>query len=180
MKLQTPEIIDALTDSYRKTLGTDFNAYHNHCCRVYHFCMELSEGEESDGRNEKIAIAAVFHDLGIWEGKTFDYLPHSLRMAEVYLENCGRNAWSGEIAAMIAEHHKLTPYRANTAWLVEPFRKADLTDLSLGTIRFGLSREVVRDIRMRYPNAGFHRRLLQLTAGRIRTNPLDPLPMMKW
>lgn len=180
MKHQTPELIETLCESHRKILGNDFNAYRNHCCRVYHFCMALCDGPQDEGRKEKIAVATVFHDLGIWEGNTFDYLPHSRRMARVHLEQSDRLQWIDEVETMIEEHHKLTPYRANATWLVEPFRKADLTDLSLGTIRFGLSHEVVRDIRIRYPNAGFHRRLLQLTFERLRTNPLDPLPMMRW
>ena len=27
---------------------------------------------------EKIAVAAAFHDLGIWTNKTFDYIPPSI------------------------------------------------------------------------------------------------------
>jgi hypothetical protein len=31
-----------------------------------------------------------------------------------------------------------------------------------------------------WPDAGFHRRLVQLTVDRFRHHPLSPLPMVKW
>jgi hypothetical protein len=31
-----------------------------------------------------------------------------------------------------------------------------------------------------WPNAGFHRRLVQLTFDRLWKHPLTPLPMVKW
>jgi hypothetical protein len=34
---------------------------------------------------EKIAIAGVFHDLGIWTNKTFDYIAPSVVLAREYL-----------------------------------------------------------------------------------------------
>jgi hypothetical protein len=63
--------------------------------------------------------------------------------------------------------------------LVEPFRRADLVDVSQGFVRFGLAREFVRDLFDRWPSAGFHKRLVQLTLARVRHHPLNPLPMIK-
>jgi hypothetical protein len=31
-----------------------------------------------------------------------------------------------------------------------------------------------------FPDAGFHRRLAELTLTRLRHHPLDPLPMIRW
>ena len=63
---------------------------------------------------------------------------------------------------------------------VETFRRADWIDVSNGMLRFGLPRAVVREVRRTFPDAGFHRRLLQLTLRRFRRHPLSPLPMMRW
>jgi hypothetical protein len=41
-------------------------------------------------------------------------------------------------AVVIAEHHRLTPYKGPHAHLAEPFHKADLIDVSQGLIRAGL------------------------------------------
>jgi hypothetical protein len=179
MKLQSnPLLIETLLKPYRQTLGNDFTAYRNHCCRVYNFCLAISgKGVEEE---EKIAIAAVFHDIGIWTHKTFDYLESSRRLVRSYLERSGKSAWSDEIEAMIEEHHKITSYKANPAWLVEAFRKADLVDISCGFIRFRLDSAFVREVLDEFPNTGFHKTLIRLTKLRFRSHPFDPLPMMKW
>lgn len=64
--------------------------------------------------------------------------------------------------------------------LVEPFRRADLVDVSKAWIRFGLRRDFVAAVYSTWPAAGFHGRLVQLTLRRLRSNPLDPLPMVRW
>ena len=66
------------------------------------------------------------------------------------------------------------------AELIEPFRRADWIDVSLGVLTFGLPRERLREIFARWPNAGFHKRLVQLTLRQARAHPLRPLPVLKW
>jgi hypothetical protein len=171
-------LADELLFPYRPLLGTDFDAYRNHVCRVSRFCHALC-GTEAPAF-DKIMIAAVFHDLGIWTANTFDYLPHSTQLAEEYLDGRGQSGWKDEIVAMIGEHHKLTPWRERPEWLVEPFRKADLIDLSLGLFRFGLDAGFIRMVLRSYPNAGFHRTLVKLSLRRLKTDPFDPFPMVKW
>jgi hypothetical protein len=56
-------------------------------------------------RPGEIAVAAVFHDLGIWTNKTFDYLAPSIALAREYVAAKGRADWIVEIEAMIEEHH---------------------------------------------------------------------------
>jgi len=158
-------------------LGGDFVGYRNHAYRVANLCVALTPA----GRDqiEKIAVATAFHDLGIWTDGTFDYLGPSVRLARAYLTESGRPEWIAEVERTILEHHKLSASRADPSWLVEPFRKADWTDVSRGTVTFGLSNRTVARIRSTWPSAGFHKRLLQLALKRLWTNPLAPLPMMK-
>lgn len=80
---------------------------------------------------------------------------------------------------MIQEHHQVTPYGADPHGLVETFRRADLVDVSRGLVTFGLPRAFLRRIFAAFPNAGFHRRLIQLSLKRLRTHPRNPLPMYR-
>jgi hypothetical protein len=178
MTVQRPELILELLEPYRQTLGPDFEAYLNHCFRVWNFCHALAG--EGEAKEAKIAVATVFHDLGIWSDRTLDYLPHSKSLAGEYLEKTGRSAWKDEILCMIEEHHKLTEWKGDPEWIVELFRKADLIDLSGGLIRFNIYDEFVREVLEEFPNEGFHRTLLRLIKERVRTHPFSPLPMVKW
>jgi len=45
------------------------------------------------GEVEKIAAAAVFHDLGIWTDRTFDYIAPSIAIAREYLVARAREDW---------------------------------------------------------------------------------------
>jgi hypothetical protein len=78
-----------------------------------------------------------------------------------------------------ADHHKITPSTTNPDSLVEAFRQADWIDVTRGLRRFGLRRRFVARLFARWPSAGFHWRLVELTLERFRTHPLTPLPMVK-
>ena len=171
-------LLDELLDGYASAIGRDFTAYRNHTYRVVNFCVALSEGEP-EIIQQKAAIAAAFHDLGIWTDATFDYLPPSERLAQTYLAASGNAAWEPEIRDMIHYHHKITRYARRPDNLVETFREADWVDVSRGLLRFGLPRRFPHDVFAAFPNAGFHRKLVQLSAGRFVRHPLNPLPMFK-
>lgn len=169
--------IDALLAPHATVIGRDYDAYRHHVYRVAMFCRALAPGVPN--ADEKIAIAAAYHDIGIWTHGTFDYLDPSIDDCRAYLAATGRHAWAPEISAMIREHHKLTRWRAHDDWLVEPFRMADLVDLSGGFVAFGLPRPLRRAVFGQWPSLGFRRRLVQLTLQRLRRHPLSPLPMLR-
>lgn len=167
-------ILDEVLNTHARELGNDFAAYRNHAYRVVNFCVALSPGITA---LDKIALAAAFHDLGIWTDHTFDYIPPSIRLARAHLTGSGQSTWTSEITEMIFQHHKLLPYQGDA--LVEQFRRADLVDVSKGLIRSGLSKEFVNNVLATWPNAGFHRRLVLLGLHRLRTHPWSPLPMIR-
>ena len=127
--------IDEVLHDHASALGHDFIAYRNHVYRVVNLCSRDRGRRDVD--LEKIAVAAVFHDLGIWTNKTFDYIAPSVALAREYLAAHGRADWIAEIEGMIADHHKITPSRANHGSLVEPFRRADWIDVTRGLRTFG-------------------------------------------
>jgi len=168
--------IDDVLDGHASVLGDDFVAYRNHVYRVANLCVAITGGRSE---LDKIATAAVFHDLGIWTDRTFDYIAPSIAHAREYLAARAREDWITEISTMIADYHKITPSRANPNSLVEPFRQADWIDVTSGLRRFGTPRPFVARLFATWPDAGFHWRLVQLTLHRFRTHPLSPLPMVK-
>ncbi len=167
--------IDAVLAAFATALGRDRDAYRNHVHRVLNYFAALVPGAIP----EAVLVAAAFHDLGIWTDDTFDYLGPSERLAARYLETHGIEL-APEVRAIILEHHKLTPYRGPFAATIEPFRCADLVDVSLGVVRAAVPRTRVRAVRAAFPSAGFHRRLVALTCRQLVRTPLRPLPMLRW
>lgn len=174
--LETIATLDELLEAHKAELGKDFTAYRNHTYRVVNLCIALSSSDP--GQIQKMAIAAAFHDLGIWTDGTFDYLQPSIRLASAHLAHRGREEWIPEITEMIRQHHKISAWKGHPHWLVEPFRRADWIDVTrLRT--FGLPRRLLKEIFAAWPSAGFHKRLVQLEMKRLRTHPWSPLPMVR-
>ena len=200
--------VEEVLDHHGSELGDDLIAYRNHVYRVVNLCLALVGDRPVE--LEKIAVAAAFHDIGIWTHNTFDYIAPSVAIAREHLAARGRADWIPEIEAMIVNHHKVTASgpnahdsttaRPSTALratsssskgrralngvegqsLVEPFRRADWIDVTRGVRRFGLPRMFVAAVAATWPSAGFHRRLVELTIDRWWKHPLNPLPMVKW
>ena len=162
----------------RPRSGLTSRRYRNHAYRVANLCaIQSPSGAEG---LEKIAVAAAFHDLGIWTDHTFDYLAPSVRLASAWLAASDKAAWTPEVAEMILNHHKVTRYRGRPEWLVEPFRRADWVDVTRGVLTFGVSRPLVAELYAKWPDAGFHKRLVQLELIHLRKHPLNPLPVFRF
>jgi hypothetical protein len=175
---QRIDLLEAILDAWKSQLGDDDLAYKNHVYRMVHFCFALRDCSEEE--RQKIVIAGCFHDLGIWSDGTIDYLPPSVALAQAYLKQHGLEGWNQEISAMIDLHHQLREVRDERFSLVEVFRRADLVDVSLGLMRAGIPRDVFKAVKAQFPNAGFHKRLMQLAGGWFRQHPLSPPPFVKW
>lgn len=171
-------LADALFSQWQTALGNDATAYRNHVYRVLNFALALNPVQ--DEAREQLVVAAVFHDLGIWSDATFDYLEPSVARAQTWLQENNHNDWGPVVATIIREHHKIRRYQGDYGDVVESFRRADLTDLSLGLIHWGLPRDVVQRVRKQFPNAGFHLCLIKLAVKQFLRQPWRPMPMMKW
>src|SRR5262249_20796312 len=157
--------IEEVLDHHASELGDDLIGYRNHVYRVVNLCLAIVG--DSRVELEKIAVAAVFHDLGIWTNHTFDYIAPSAALAREHLAARGMADWIPEIQAMIVDHHKITsarpsPHPSTIARggvegqsLVESFRRADWIDVTRGLRRFGLRRTCVAAVAATWPSAGF-------------------------
>ncbi len=174
-------VLEELFAGDEADFGSDYDGYRNHCYRVFNCCRCLLASDVAAAViDEEIAIAAFFHDVGIWTDATFDYLAPSIDRAAAYLERTGRRESIARVTQMISEHHKVRRYSSSDGALVEAFRRADWLDVVWIGPRHGLDAAFVRELRRRFPDAGFHWRLVQLGLARLRSHPTSPLPMMKW
>ncbi|MNU85872.1 hypothetical protein D3C71_756240 [compost metagenome] len=171
-------VTDEILTSFALAIGTDLPGYRNHIYRVLNFYRALNDIQGLP--SEAVQIAAGFHDLGIWTDNTLDYLPPSMALAVDYLETRQRPELIDEVSALILEHHKVRPYRFANATTVEAFRRADLIDVSLGLVRFGLPRAYIKTVQSTFPDHGFHGMLMRQSVRQFLRSPLRPLPMFRW
>ncbi len=171
-------LLEEILGKWQAELGKDYAGYKNHVYRMINFCLALRDCSAEE--REKIIVAGCFHDLGIWANGTVDYLPPSIALAKEYLEKNSREQWVGEIELMIDMHHKWRKYRDDRFPLVEVFRKGDLVDFSLGLVKWGLPKSYIKRVKDQFPNAGFHKRLVQLAGGWFAKHPVSPPPFLKW
>lgn len=177
--------LDELLEQWRGKIGDDWQAYRNHAYRVLNLACEYSPGV-TEQEIDLIAIAAAYHDVGIWLDKTFDYLEPSIIRAQTYLKVCGDfevaqlEGFQELIGEMILNHHRIRAVKGPEYHLVEAFRKADWCDVSFGRLRQGLPKAKVKAILREFPESGFHLLLAKLTLDNVSKHPLNPLPMMRW
>ncbi len=170
--------LEALMGPYEHVLGQHYIPYLNHVNRLVRLTFALKQENKDDDR-DKIVIAAVFHDIGIWSAKTFDYLDPSIAEAKKYLQKIDKLEWLEEIGLIIAMHHKLSVYHGKFRDNVEAFRRADLVDVTKGLKRFGLPKHIIRENYWDFPAEGFQKLLVKFFIKRLLRHPFSPLPMLK-
>ncbi len=173
--IRANSFIDSILSSHAAAIGADMEKYRNHVYRVYNFSLYFNKGEDA----ELLAVAAAFHDIGIWTDKTFDYLEPSIKLAVEYASAHPELYLSPEKLTQVIEfHHKITRVKFNDT--AEHFRRADIADLTFGLIRFGMPKQVYKDAVREFPIKGFHWKLVKLSLKQLKVNPLKPLPMFRW
>lgn len=179
--MQDSPLIDEVLDRYRQPLGEHYARYRGHVYRVYHYTRHLITRSGGDPSQDEtaIALAAAFHDLSFAKDQTLDYLPPSVEAANRHLDALGLSELAPAVGRMIDFHHKLTPYRAGDANLVEPFRRADLVDL-FAVPGVGVPFALRRETQSAYPIFGFRGFVCRtLVLGALK-QPWRPLPMLRW
>jgi hypothetical protein len=177
--LQTYPLVEEILDSHRDhALGNErgWVSYRGHVYRVFNMARAIVP--DRDDRDDKLAIAAAFHDIDVFS--SLNYLGPSICTMDTWLQRTGRGAWADELAVIVAKHHHLIPYRGRHAELAEAFRRADLNDLSQGLVRSRMPREHVRAVRESIDVGVFFTRVLpRAIAQRLVCHPLDPLPLVR-
>lgn len=164
-------ILEETLDAWSWQLGEARVGYGNHAYRVFNYARRLLG---THTRDDLLAVAAAFHDLGIWSDHTFDYLPPSVARAREYAEANGYDV--SLITNLIDNHHSLIRIPNDAS---EAFRLADLVDVSAGLLHGRLPRAFVREVTASFPYSGFHGILLKTAASWFVKHPLRPMPMMR-
>jgi hypothetical protein len=174
IRLQEPEAQDILAANAEvASSAMALAGYEGHSLRMLNI-LTFKRQWAPDGWR-KIVIAAAFHDLDVF--LSLDYLYTSNRKAMAYLNGHGLGHWKHEIALIIHNHHGLWRYKGKAASMVEPFRQADWTEVSVGLFNFGVPSGYLRDLRAAIPYADFYPGQIFRTAFRWwRHHPLGPLP----
>jgi hypothetical protein len=172
------ELVEEIIGSHKEHMGDQFLPSKNHVYRVLNFCFMFHE--PSSEEVEKLAIAAAFHDLGIWPGDQFDYLAPSIELGRKYLLRTKRDEWVKEVSLMIEFHHRFRRCPKEFPQLVEVLRRGDWVDATKGFRRFGLKKTEIRRVQDTIENLGFHDNLVRITKKEFWKRPFNPLPMMKW
>jgi hypothetical protein len=169
------EILDARTACARGDTAA-FEGYRNHAHRVHNFARSIASLSAQD--EDKLAIAAAFHDLCVFDG--LDYIEPSIEAAGRYLRETGRAEWDREVALVIAFHHRVRPYRGEHARLVEPFRRADWNDFTMGLVKARIPRDVRKAAEAELPVRDFiPKTIVRLTLGWLPRHPLRPAPVFR-
>jgi hypothetical protein len=172
------DLIEEILSPWEDRIGADYPGYRGHVYRMFNFCLALKSCTEED--KTKLAIAACFHDIGLWSAHTPDYIPPSISELQQYLLQTKRQEWSEEISLMVKMHHKVRTYKPDRYALVELFRQGDLVDFSLGFFKFGLPPADVRAVKKAIPNHGFHRFLIKGARDWFVKHPFSPPPFLTW
>ena len=159
--LRSLPLADEILESHRQRAHGDeagYDAYKAHVYRVVNFARALAP--HGPDRDDKLAIAAAFHDLAAFD--TLDYLVPSIEAQDAWLQETGRQNWSDELALIVAEHHRLSRYQRTRPYapLVEAFRRADLVDVSQGLIRFGIPTSYFKEVRAAFDASVFFKRVI--------------------
>jgi hypothetical protein len=177
--LRTHPLVEEILDSHGEHAtgnGRGWAGYRGHVYRVLNLARVLVP--DRDDRDDKLAIAAAFHDIDAFS--TLNYLGPSICTMDAWLQRTGRGSWAEELAVVVAKHHRLAPYKGRHAALAEAFRRADLNDLSQGLIRSGLPREHVRAVREAIDVGVFFTRTVPAAIVRhVIRHPLDPVPILR-
>jgi hypothetical protein len=172
-------LVEQILDAHSDRAGGDeagWKGYRGHVYRVLNLARALAP--ESPDRDDKLAIAGAFHDLEAF--RSLDYLAASITAQDAWLQSTGRAEWADELAVVVAEHHRVTPYRGAHAPLAEAFRVADFADVSQGLVHPGLPRAYVKAVRGAFDVGPFFTRLVPRAVARhVVRHPLDPMPHMR-
>lgn len=172
--------IDSILDQYAAVIGPHLRIYRHHCLYVFHAATALEPALAVE-HAEALAIAAAFHDIGLFTHDTIDYLEPSVALAAAYCRQEGAEESIPLVTRLIEQHHKITPVRAGEqARLVDAFRRADWQFVMMGAYPGALSPRDHRRLKRAMPTPGFHRFIVGHSVAHVRSGARNPLPVLRW
>ena len=158
----------------REVTGESGGAMERHGLRVFLIADRLATARELKVDRELLLIAGLLHDVGLYDAASHGGV-YVREGAEFTAELLRKHDWDEDRIRLcfdaIERHHEL-----RSQWdrgdEVELIRRADLVDLSRGLVRFGLSREWIRDLFRSVSREGTYRTIGYDVARVLRHRPL--------
>jgi hypothetical protein len=158
----------------REVTGESGGPMERHGLRVFLVADRFATARETKVDREVLLIAGLLHDVGLYDAASHGGV-YVREGAEFTAELLRTRGWDEERIRLcfdaIERHHEL-----RTQWdrgaEVELIRRADLTDISAGIVRFGLSREWIKDLFKSVPRDGTYRTIGYEVAKVLRHRPL--------
>jgi predicted hydrolase (HD superfamily) len=143
----------------RDATGESGGPMERHGLRVFLIADRLATARDLKVDREVLLIAGLLHDVGLYDAASHGGV-YVKEGAEFTAEILRKQDWDEDRIRLcfdaIERHHEL-----RSQWdrgdEVELIRRADLVDISDGLIRFGLSREWLKDLFHSVPRKGTYR-----------------------
>jgi hypothetical protein len=106
--LRTHPLVEEILDSRREHAAGDERGWFSYRGHIYRL-LSLARAvvPDRDNRDDKLAIAAAFHDIDVFS--SLNSLGPFIRTMDAWLQRTGRGAWAEELAVIVAKHHHLIP-----------------------------------------------------------------------
>jgi predicted hydrolase (HD superfamily) len=138
----------AALEKLRQITGETGGPMERHGLRVFLIADRLATARGLDVDREVLLIAGLLHDVGLYDEASHGGV-YVREGAEFTAELLRSQDWGEERIRLcfdaIERHHE-TRSQWDRGAEVELIRRADLIDLTSGLVRFGLSREWLRDL----------------------------------
>lgn len=163
-------------DRLREVTGETDGPMERHCLRGYLIGLRLAELRGADPDREVLFVAAMLHDIGLYDGASSGgvYVSDGAVYAEPLLT--GREGWPPErirrCLDAIERHHELRSQWA-AGLEVELMRRADLVDVSAGLITHGAGRDWLHSLAASVRRDGTYREIGGLVLKAMRERPLS-------
>jgi predicted hydrolase (HD superfamily) len=159
----------------REITGESGGPMERHGLRVFLIADRLATAREAQVDREVLLIAGLLHDVGLYDQASHGGV-YVKEGAEFTAELLRTQSWDEERIRLcsdaIERHHELRSQWDRGAE-VELIRRADLVDLTSGLVRFGLSREWLRDLTRSVPRNGTYPTIGREVARQLIHQPLQ-------
>jgi hypothetical protein len=158
--------LESKLTEFKSILGADYDGYKGHLYRVLTYTQHFRNNDET--YLPLIAIALVYHDIGLWTDAELAYLEPSIAQGH---KDTIVQAYSPEEQRLFDDiifwHHKITDFHGPHEDIVNAVRKADWIDANMGMISKGMPREHIAKVMLEIPTDGFHQTLGEFVTYRV-------------
>jgi predicted hydrolase (HD superfamily) len=164
----------AALEALRNATGESGGPMERHGLRVFLIADRMATAREVEVDREVLLIAGLLHDVGLYDAasKGGVYVKDG---AEFTADMLRERGWEEERIRLcfdaVERHHELRG-QWDRGPEVELIRRADLCDVTSGLVRFGLSREWLRDLFGSVSRDGTYRTIGFEVARVLRHRPL--------